>query len=221
MALRLAEIEPREYVYICTPTRRELPEMIDHWARLEQILGKPLLKVTHHTLDYWIRKWEALPNFRMRWCTRELKIDPMIAWLKAHQPCTHYVGLRADEETREGIYGEVATYTDHPLRRWGWRKADVIAYNLARGVTIPTRTDCDVCFFQRISEWKALLRRYPERYAEGESYETLTGATFRTPGRDSWPVSMKALREAIERQPDLNDIDAEGDRGATCRACTL
>ena len=35
LALRLAEVEPREYVYLCTPTGRELPEMEAHWTRLE------------------------------------------------------------------------------------------------------------------------------------------------------------------------------------------
>lgn len=219
MALRLAEVEPRDYTYICTPTGRELPEMEAHWSRLEAMLGQPLIRLTKGTLDQWIREWKALPNFRMRWCTRVLKIEPMMAYLLAHQPCTHYVGLRADEETREGIYGDVAALTDYPLRRWGWRLADVRAYLRERGVTIPARTDCDVCFFQRIGEWKALLRHHPSRYAEGEAYEAMTGATFRTPGRDSWPVSLTELRREIGRQPDL--LMEDDMRAETCRACTL
>jgi 3'-phosphoadenosine 5'-phosphosulfate sulfotransferase (PAPS reductase)/FAD synthetase len=220
MALRLRELEPdTDFQYVCTPTGRELPEMEQHWAGLEQLLERPIIRLTNGTLDSWIRAWDALPNFRMRWCTRVLKVEPMIAWLLEHQPCTHYVGLRADEATREGVYGEVATFTRHPLREWGWALADVKAYLQARGVRIPARTDCDVCFFQRINEWKALLRRHPERYAEGEAYEALTGATFRTPGRDSWPVGLAALRAEIERQPTL--IDTNDDRAEMCRACSL
>ena len=34
LALRLAELEPREYVYVCTPTGDELPEMFAHWRKL-------------------------------------------------------------------------------------------------------------------------------------------------------------------------------------------
>lgn len=220
LALRLAEVEPREYVYICTPTGRELPEMDAHWTRLEGLLGQPIVRLTNGTLDSWITTWSALPNFRMRWCTRVLKIEPMMAWLLAHQPCTHYVGLRADEESRAGIYGEVAGMTRYPLREWGWGLAEVRGYLAERGVTIPARTDCDVCFFQRINEWKALLRKHPDRYAEGEAYETLTGATFRTPGRDSWPVDLAGLRVEIERQPGL-DLGDEEEREGMCRACTL
>lgn len=221
MALRLAEVEPRAYTYICTPTGRELPEMEAHWARLETLLGQPIVRVTNGTLDSWIQAWKALPNFRMRWCTRVLKIEPMVAWLLAHAPCTHYVGLRADEETREGIYGEVAAFTRYPMREWGWGLAEVRAYLKARDVTIPARTDCDVCFFQRINEWKALLRRHPERYAEGEAHEALTGATFRTPGRDSWPSGLADLRAEIERQPALLQDESDDARDGMCRACTL
>lgn len=219
MALRLMEVEPREYVYLCTPTGRELPEMEAHWARLETLLGRPLVRLTNGTLDSWIREWNALPNFRMRWCTRVLKIQPMQAYLLAHRPVTHYVGLRADEEQREGVYGEVAALTRYPMREWGWALADVRAYLARLGVTIPGRTDCDVCFFQRINEWKALLRRHPDRYADGEAYEALTGATFRTPGRDSWPTSLKDLRAEIDRQPSL-DLDTE-ERDGMCRVCSL
>jgi 3'-phosphoadenosine 5'-phosphosulfate sulfotransferase (PAPS reductase)/FAD synthetase len=39
MALRLAEVEPRDYEFICTPTGNELPQMLAHWAKLEALLG--------------------------------------------------------------------------------------------------------------------------------------------------------------------------------------
>lgn len=42
MALRLAEIEPRDYTYVITPTGNEFPEMIAHWRHLSDMLGKPL-----------------------------------------------------------------------------------------------------------------------------------------------------------------------------------
>ena len=39
MALRLAEIEPQDYVYLCTPTGDELPEMEQHWNGLRVCWG--------------------------------------------------------------------------------------------------------------------------------------------------------------------------------------
>ena len=49
MALRLAEIEPRQYQFVCTPTGDELPEMVDHWLHLGGLLGSPLLPVTERS----------------------------------------------------------------------------------------------------------------------------------------------------------------------------
>lgn len=104
MALRLAEVEPRDYIYVCTPTGDELPEMFAHWRKLSKLLGKPLLPITADTtLQGLIERQKALPNWRQRWCTRMLKIEPYEAWLVKNAPAISYVGLRADEESRGGM----------------------------------------------------------------------------------------------------------------------
>lgn len=218
LALRLAEIEPRPYRYLCTPTGDELPEMVAHWARLEDVLGQTMVRVTNRTLNEWIAEFGALPNWRQRWCTRLLKIEPCIAYLKRHAPATLYVGLRADEEARGGLYGDHATYR-YPLREWGWGLAEVRGYLKARGIQIPARTDCARCYGQRIPEWKALLRRHPTVYAEAEAQEIAVGATFRSPGRDSWPADLRGLRAAFDQQTEL--VFEEEDAVESCRVCRL
>ena len=81
LALRLAEAEPRDYEYICNETGDELPEIHEHWAKLEGLLGKKLTKVRAHTdLNGLIDEMNMLPNFRARWCTRILKIEPTIEY---------------------------------------------------------------------------------------------------------------------------------------------
>jgi predicted PP-loop superfamily ATPase len=62
MALRLAEVEPRPYVYLITPTGDELPDMLEHWAHLECLLGAQLTRVTDETLNGLIGHYRALPN---------------------------------------------------------------------------------------------------------------------------------------------------------------
>jgi 3'-phosphoadenosine 5'-phosphosulfate sulfotransferase (PAPS reductase)/FAD synthetase len=84
MALRLAEIEPRAYEFCITPTGRELPVMLEHWANIEKLLGQPLIRVPAPTLMELILKFKALPNFRMRWCTRMVKIEPFMAYALGH-----------------------------------------------------------------------------------------------------------------------------------------
>lgn len=114
LALRLRELNPDvDYTYVCTPTGDELPEMFAHWRNLGELLGKRLTPVMHTTgLKGVCRKEGTLPNFRMRFCTRILKIEPYRKWLAKNTPCVSYVGLRADEEGREALEQiiEVANY---------------------------------------------------------------------------------------------------------------
>jgi 3'-phosphoadenosine 5'-phosphosulfate sulfotransferase (PAPS reductase)/FAD synthetase len=218
LALRLAEIEPRDYTYLITPTGDELPEMLAHWAKLEGLLGKPLTRVTNGTLNSLISEFGALPNFRQRWCTRILKIQPAIAFVKRAGNAIMYVGLRADEETREGIYDD-AVKSRFPLREWGWDRAAVLSYLAARDVAIPQRTDCARCYHQRLVEWKRLAKNHPAIYQDAVDQEKATGHTFRSPGRDTWPVPLDELREAFASGRKVRGEDE--DESETCRVCTL
>jgi 3'-phosphoadenosine 5'-phosphosulfate sulfotransferase (PAPS reductase)/FAD synthetase len=230
MALRLAEVEPRDYTYVCTPTGNELPEMFAHWRKCGELLGKPILPIMATTLGKLIERQAALPNWRQRWCTRLLKIEPYAAWLRQQSAqglsVVSYVGLRADEEEREGgDYTRIqGATTRFPMREWGWGLGDVTAYLADRGVTIPKRTDCAVCFYQRIGEWYALWRDHPEEYAKGEAWEELTGYTFRSPGRDTWPAGLRDLRLQFDAGRVPRGMAAnENDKIAEmkCRVCRL
>lgn len=237
MALRLAEVEPRDYVYVCTPTGDESDDMLEHWEYLEKLLGAQLVRLHREhpdgrtmTLDTLIDDFGALPNNRQRWCTRMLKIEPMIAFLKARQPAIQYVGLRADEEERQGIYS-FEIESNFPLRRWNWGLAEVVEYLRKRGIKIPVRTDCLKCYDQRLYQWRSFLRTYPFRWMIAEVQEEKTGATFRSPSRDTWPASLKELRARFEagwalrgdkKRNQLQLVAADADTELTaCRVCRL
>ena len=225
MSLRLKETEPdTEFTFVCTPTGDELPEMLAHWDKLEELLGQDILRLTNNgeTLNSLIEKQKALPNWRMRWCTRILKIEPFNAFLMDHLPAVSYVGLRADEDGREGAdYGESVTRR-FPLREWGWGLKEVWDYLDEKGIEIPKRTDCGRCFFQRLGEWRELLIQNPEIYANAEAQEKAIGATFRSPRRDKWPTSLENLREEFEtgRLPRGYKL-GQDDREMDCRVCSM
>lgn len=224
MALRLTEVEPRDYTYLCTPTGNEPAEMIAHWAHLECLLGKPIIRLTAGTLESLIEEQHALPSHRMRWCTRRLKIEPTIAFVRAHSPATLYVGLRADEEDREGIYGDV--HSDFPFRRWGWAEADVMDYLHHQNVTIPYRTDCEWCYDQTLREWRKLWRDNPTSFNRAIEHEDRTGHTFRSPSRDTQPAPLRLLGAKFATgfiprgdTDQLSLLDAPETR--KCRVCSL
>jgi 3'-phosphoadenosine 5'-phosphosulfate sulfotransferase (PAPS reductase)/FAD synthetase len=174
MALLLQEREPRNYSFVCTPTGDEFDDMVCHWQNLAKMLGAPLLPISGgHSLSGLIRNYEALPNWRARWCTRQLKIEPFMDLLVQNAPAVSYVGLRADEPERQGgLYDDLpGVEMRFPLRDWEMTKADVWSYLEGRGIDVPRRTDCARCFFQTLGEWWILWRDHPEIYADAENQE--------------------------------------------------
>jgi len=218
LALRLAEIEPRDYEYICNETGNELPDMKAHWANLEKILGKPIQRVRHaRSLTEEIDKINMLPNVFARWCTIRLKIEPTIDYFESLPAgSTLYVGLRADEMERKGLYGEDINVR-FPMREWNWSEKDVWNYLDLRGICIPKRTDCALCPYQRLGEWRDLYQNYPDLYAEGVALEKKIGHTFRSPGRDNWPADLESLSKEFDSGRKLRAYK----RKDACRVCSL
>ncbi len=224
MALRLREVEPREYVYVCTPTGNELPEMFAHWRRLGELLETPITPIIGGTLESIIAEQGMIPNFRARFCTRLLKIVPFAGFMMAQdRPVISYVGIRADEPAREaGDYAKVPrAIVRFPMREWGWGLSHVLAYLAEKGVSIPIRTDCAWCFWQTLGQWWNLWRDNLASYLEGEAIEARMGHTFRSPGRDTWPVGLKELRERFERGDIPRGADMQSDlfSNQQCRVC--
>lgn len=227
MALELKDREPREYTYICTPTGDESDEMFAHWRNLKDLLGGTFIPIVGGTLTGLIAEYNALPNWRQRWCTRRLKIEPYARWLtertKEYDTVVSYVGLRADELEREGgdysrVPGVVSRF---PLREWGFGIEEVLESVSRHGITIPSDTDCELCFFNRLSEWHNLWKNNPEKWELGESLEEKTGYTFRSPKRDTWPASMKGLREQFESGKVPRGVKDESLSNLQCRVCKL
>ena len=164
----------------------------------------------------------------MRFCTRALKIEPYADWLSAqaakYDRVYSYVGLRADEEAREGgdyskVPGVVAVF---PMRDWGWGLADVYGYLEQRGVSIPERTDCARCFFQRLHEWHALWLNHRDIFDEAAQQEIDMGATWRSPGRDTQPTALRDLGAKFETgYVPTRRMTKDAIAAMQCRVCRI
>lgn len=208
--------------------------MTAHWLGLGRYLGKPLLPVTSGTsLSGLIRKWDALPNHRQRWCTRVLKLDPYYRWLSEQTPCVSYVGLRADEESRGGMEfpdGE-GIEVRFPMREWGWGLDDVWAYlrsipghtNKTMADDIPARTDCARCYHQTLYEWWTLWKNHREIYVDAAREENTVSLirdrdySFRSPQRDTRPARLDELAKEFE----AGYVPKQRKRASMCRVCSL
>lgn len=229
LALALQEQEPRPYTYVYTPTGDELPAVNTHMDWLEKEIGAPILRLANGTLASQIKTNGMLPNVFARWCTRILKLRPAGRFYEMASPCVCYVGLRTDEDEREGTQpgGDSASVRtdvtqDFPFQRWGWGLDDVWAFLNERGVSIPERTDCARCPYQKLGEWYNLWKYHPDIYADAETDEALYGHTYRSPGRDSWPAGLAELRELFEQgkvpERSLRMMEKRKDM---CRVCSM
>lgn len=232
MALAMAYFEPGDQTYVITPTGNEMPAMIAHWLKLGRMLGSPLVPVSRQSLQGLIRQQRMLPNHRARWCTRILKLEQYYGWLAKQTPCISYVGLRADEESRTGMIFPDADgiVMDFPMQRWGWALHDVTAFLQWIGLNIPDRTDCAMCFWQKLGEWFLLWRDHLDLWMEAESLELWvqeergSAVTLRSPSRDTWPADLKGLRLRFEAGDIPTRSLAMMDKrrlAGSCRACTL
>lgn len=226
LALRLTETQPKtDWRYVCTPTGNELPDVHAHWDKMADLLGKPVERITHPLgLTGLIEKQQMLPSHAARWCTRLLKIQTAFAWYARHAPCIAYVGLRADEPERVGLFGSKVPQ-QYPMREWGWGLTEVLNYLETKNIKVPVRTDCAWCYDQSLPDWWELWQRYPAIFEQGARYEEMTGHTFRSPARDTWPVALVDLRRQFEsgRIPRnaATNLDLFSEQPTRCRACLL
>lgn len=202
-----------------TATGNELPPVYAHIECVADIVGASVIRAPAPSLGGLIEHFNALPNPRMRWCTRMIKIRPAIMWMQLNPGYRLAVGLRDDEPMRDGIYGLPGDRYWMPMKDWGWDIECVESCLTHYGVTVPERTDCAVCPYQRLGEWWRLWKNWPEEWAQGEAWERQVGHTFRSPSRDTWPASMHGLAERFRNGDVPRGVN--GKPGKRCRVCTL
>lgn len=173
---------PIEYFF--TDTGKELPEVYDYLDRLEGFLGRPIVRLNpERDFDFWLDEYgHFLPSPRTRWCTRQLKLRPLEAWLRADLDrgvdVHSYVAIRSDEPAREGYQATHRNMHVHlPLKTGEVDKQGVIDILRDADLGEPayyswrSRSGCTFCFFQQKIEWVRLRERHPTAFAEAITYE--------------------------------------------------
>jgi hypothetical protein len=170
--------------YFFTDTGKELPEVYEFLGRLEGFLGKPIERLNpERDFDFWLKEYkDFLPSPQTRWCTKQLKIKPFEAWVKASvqngDEVHSYVAIRSDEDYREGYVSGQSNLKVHlPFRQAGIDKIGVTELLEAAGVGLPSyyrwrsRSGCTFCFYQQKIEWARLLDEHPDAFEDAKRYE--------------------------------------------------
>lgn len=120
-----------------------------------------------------IDKKKRLPNWKQRWCTALLKVQPMTDFAASIglQPGEYaeVIGLRYDEGLRimRGLENaeKRGRKVSYPLSRARVTKADVMAFWAAQPFDLglePWEGNCDLCFLKGRGIKKHLIRQRPE-----------------------------------------------------------
>jgi 3'-phosphoadenosine 5'-phosphosulfate sulfotransferase (PAPS reductase)/FAD synthetase len=212
--------------YFFCDTGSELRETYEYLDRLEGYLGKSIQRLNSGAdFDHWLSVYRgALPSPQMRWCTRQMKIKPLEAWIdqwveseQKRDPAFGdyevftYVAIRADEPTRQGYISTREHVTaKYPFREAGIDKDGVFRILEDAGVGVPayyewrTRSGCYFCFFQRKAEWVKLAERHPDLFEKAVAYEDKVNwsATAMHDRQYTWSQG-ETLRELLARREDI------------------
>jgi 3'-phosphoadenosine 5'-phosphosulfate sulfotransferase (PAPS reductase)/FAD synthetase len=165
--------------YIFHDTDKELPDTYKYLDRLEDYIGKRIVRTTFGTtFDDLLRQYGGmLPSNHRRWCTRMMKLKPFEDYI-GEDNVINYVGIRADEARVGYISTKPNIKAVFPFREDGIDYEGVQRILEESGIGMPpytewgrTRSGCFFCFYQQKIEWVRLKQQYPELYEEAKAYE--------------------------------------------------
>src|SRR5438094_9342321 len=117
----------------------ELPETYEYLQRLEAVLGKRITRLNaERGFDHWLWVYQgALPSPQMRWCTKNLKIKPLEAWIGDSEAIS-YIAIRADEHREGYISHRPNIHPVYPFKEDGLGKEDVMRILDNAGTGLPS-----------------------------------------------------------------------------------
>ena len=185
MLLRMIEEKMPVDIILYCDTGLEFPEMDDHIKKVEEYIGRPIVRLkSEKDFIYWLKDYSYVlesdkvpghnpgdivigkgwPTRKIRWCTRILKTDVINAYLRnlrKDYDLIQYVGIASDEP------GRVADL-NYPLVDWGMSEADCLSYCYERGFDwgglyeIWDRVSCWCCPLQSLKSLRKLRVHRPE-----------------------------------------------------------
>jgi len=107
---------------------------------------------------------QIVPIILNRWCTTEYKRKPLTKWARTHGIEWQNIGIAAEESHRARFAEFQGIALEYPLvdRRIGRDQCKEII--VAAGLSMPPKSGCWLCPFQRLSEWRELYDLRPDLF---------------------------------------------------------
>lgn len=227
--LRETRLGP-DYEFVFADTGAEFQVVYEFLDRLEEKLGKVIVRVSNGDFFSQFERTEFLPSVWRRWCTDKLKIRPIRKHV-GNDPATMYIGITAEESERmldKGMAWQANISYCYPFvednidREGAWailRKHGLADHPLytKRG---HGRSGCYLCFFQSERSWLKLRDDHPELFAKVKEMEERMEARWGSEKGYAARAKDKKLRE-LEMIQELPLFDAESEEDAMADACAI
>lgn len=189
--------------FLFTDTKAEPDSCYETLDKIERLTGISITRITPEKgLFELIDAYNGfLPNGQARWCTKKLKVDPLMAYMKSVNSEHGFIslaGIRFDEANREGIsfqYSMENASAAFPFIDLEITKHMVFDI-LHNSIGIPStyayrsRSGCFSCFFQRNAEAIGMLFNDPAGFMRTEALEKLSNADS-----ERWEATPTALTD--------------------------
>lgn len=124
-------------------------------------------------------KKQIVPIMLNRWCTTEYKRRPLTRWAKKEGIGIQLLGIDAGEERRSYISERGGILLEYPLVDRGIDREQCKAIIEGAGLSIPPKSGCWLCPFQKLSEWRALYDLRPDLFEKAVELDDAAMAKMR------------------------------------------
>lgn len=224
MTKRLID-EGGEYLVTFQNTGKEMPQTLDfinecdiRWGLnivwLEYRYGNNFEVVTYETAsrdgrpfyEVIAHKKYFLPNQRMRYCTKFMKIDTLTRYLKSIgvDDYMSFNGIRYDEPRRWAKIEASDLDVALPLVKWKTTKSDVLSWWKQQPFDLQVNEpygNCDCCFLKGKGKLAIIAKEKPELLNWWIQIEELSGHQFKK------EIKYKKIKDKAQSQIGLWDGD--------------
>jgi len=180
----------------------EYPGMIEHIDKLENYIGREIIRLRPKiSFDKQFGKY-GFTSFRRRWCTSR-KTDTIKVFCNKHKPHTQWIGFSYDEAKR---IKKTIGYC-YPLVDWKMTEENALKYCLDKGFNWGglyekyKRVSCWNCPLQSLKDLKALWLYFPDHWNKLLEMQKQSKWQFRK------DYTLEELDERFRREESYYQLD--------------
>ena len=212
LLMMLEKNMPVDEILFCD-TGKEFPAMYNHIKKVENYIGRKITTIkAKKSFDYLIstetrkvninkHKGLGWASHNMRWCTGELKKEPLRLYLKKYKKneIREYIGIAHDESIR-ATHNKEKRNLFYPLIDWKITEKMALQYCYSKGFNWDglyekfARVSCYCCPLQKLSELETIYLEYPKLWEDMRKIDKMSYRQFRA------DYSLSELEKKFEKK---------------------